>query len=181
MNCMRVPALQTLLLYSKSLDTNVNCTRILCDNWLELAFLDSEQTQDLVLKVMRLRKSIENLFKTKLDCYSRVSDDVEEDDQASKRNKESAHDAAVNEHRLENLTRLLKNKLAEFLDFDILYSLRRVLPAELKTMFIRNYEPNQVKAEGQPVDMKGFQGFEGVKQNTVKGGFKPTEYLTFNW
>jgi hypothetical protein len=177
MNCMRVPALQTLLLYSRSLDTNINCTRILCDNWLELAFLDSDQAQDLLFKVIRLRGSIENLFKTKLESKHDWDDsDKDEDDcQAKKCNR---HGDVSNENRLENLTKMLKNKLTEFLDCDILYSLRRVLPAELKTIFIKNYS-NQTHNTNE-VDSKVLDKFSNVKENMVKGGFKATEYLTFN-
>lgn len=67
MNCMRVPAAQTLLLYARSLDTNEHCTRIICDEWLELRFLDSELAQKLVSAVLYLRSSMERLFKIRLE------------------------------------------------------------------------------------------------------------------
>ena len=67
MNCMRVPAAQTLLLYARSLDTNDHCTRIICDEWIELRFLDAELAQKLLSSVLYLRASIERLFKTRLD------------------------------------------------------------------------------------------------------------------
>jgi hypothetical protein len=59
---MRVPALQTLLLYSKSIDTNISFTRLLCDGWIEIRFLDSLLAQNLISTVLYLRSSIEKLF-----------------------------------------------------------------------------------------------------------------------
>lgn len=67
MNCMRIPALQSLLLYARTLDTNAECTRIICDEWLEIRFLDQETAQTVISAVLKLRTSIEKLFKIRLE------------------------------------------------------------------------------------------------------------------
>lgn len=64
---MRIPALQSLLLYARSLDTNAECTRIICDEWLEIRFLNIEIAQKIISAIISLRTSIEKLFKIRLE------------------------------------------------------------------------------------------------------------------
>ena len=45
MNSLRMPALQTLFLFSQSIDTNGAFSRIVCDSWLELRFPEPQQAQ----------------------------------------------------------------------------------------------------------------------------------------
>lgn len=71
---MRAPALQTLLLYARSLDTNADCTRVLCDNWLEIRFLDAESAQKILSSILYLRSSIDKLFKIRLEDRLSVFD-----------------------------------------------------------------------------------------------------------
>ena len=65
--CLRTPALQTLLLYSSSLDTNTDCKRVLCDGWLELRFLDSESAEQALSSAVQLRSTWQALIQTKLE------------------------------------------------------------------------------------------------------------------
>lgn len=161
MNCLRVPALQSMLLYSKALDTNINLTRILCDGWLELRFLDSEAAQSLVASTIYLRSSIEKLFQLRLN-ENQIEDSKKREIQA---------------HRLE-LT--LRQKLAEFLDSDVVYSLRRVLPAELDKIYINKYALSSDN-ESKNLLPKSLHGFNSNTEiDKVKGGLKITEYLTYN-
>ena len=69
MNNMRVPALQTLLLYAKYLDTNADCTRIICDSWLEIRFLDADSAQRIVSAILYLRSSLDKLFHIRLEDH----------------------------------------------------------------------------------------------------------------
>ena len=55
-NAMRMPAAQTLLLFSPSMDTNSNFSRIVCDSWIELQFPDAAAAQSLLLKACQLRQ-----------------------------------------------------------------------------------------------------------------------------
>ena len=45
---MRKPAMQTLVLYASTLETNNDFTRILCDQWLEITFDSSETAQSII-------------------------------------------------------------------------------------------------------------------------------------
>ena len=65
-NVMRVPALQTVMLFSPSLDTNSDCTRLVVDEWLELKFPSSETGQEVIAAVQTLRSMWTHLLELKL-------------------------------------------------------------------------------------------------------------------
>jgi hypothetical protein len=199
---MRVPALQTLLLYAKSLDTNEDCTRILCDEWLEIKFLDAELAQKIVSAVLYLRSSIEKLFKIRLEDRLKVfdarleesdakNDEFERDRDDSKYSRESSSSAGNFKERAKTLERLLKKKLSEFLDSSILYSLRRVLPAEVATIYVRSFKSDSTVSSSEKKESKilnpklkeelSKHSESKAKANETKGGYRITDYLTYNW
>lgn len=215
---MRVPALQTVLLYAKSLDTNIDFTRIVCDGWIEIRFLDCVQAQNLISSVLYLRSSIEKLFKLKLEFYkinnnidndnernlydaednenrlikSGALNDSDDDDNNRPQSSKSRHynDNNSKEHltneekeiKISKLAKLLKEKLVEFLECDVLYSLRRMLPAEVSLVYIKRYNTSGDSInQGIESDIEFLKSFENVKQDETKGGFKITDYLTYNW
>jgi ATP-dependent RNA helicase DHX34 len=139
MNCMRVPALQTLLLYARSLDTNAECTRILCDSWLEIRFLDVIIAQKIISAIISLRTSIDKLFKIRLEERSKLFVNLNDKDNDEELEFSSISETKRRKERAKILENILKKKLTEFLDSSVLYSLRRVLPAELNTIYIKNY------------------------------------------
>jgi hypothetical protein len=47
--------LQSLLLFSRSIDTNGDCSRLVADGWLELQLADSESAVRLLATSLRLR------------------------------------------------------------------------------------------------------------------------------
>jgi hypothetical protein len=87
------------------------------------------------------------------------------------------------------LEKVLKRKLSEFLDSSVLYSLRRVLPAELSKMFVKQYEKEDVSSNQVDVNLLkeelrqhlSEKGASEEKVNETKGGFRITDYLTYNW
>lgn len=183
---MRVPALQTLLLYAKSIDTNISFTRFLCDGWIEIRFLDTMLAQALISKVLYLRSAIEKLFKLKLETYevrNINADDVEDDDDQSgskiRPAKLSNSEIEEKEYRIRNLTKNLKQKLVEFLDSDIVYSLRRMLPADVSSAYISKY--NSKTNDEEKIELEFLNKFEKFEENKEKGGHKVTDYLTYNW
>lgn len=185
MNCMRVSALQNLLLYSKSLDTNLDCARIICDDWLEIRFLDADSAQRILSAVLYLRSSIDKLFKIRLEDRQNIFKAMDEV------SYEEKHDISVNissnKERAKTLERLLKKKLSEFTDSSVLYSLRRVMPAEIATIYVKNF----ANAEGEDKKLindqinpdlgKYFENKKDAKINETKGGYRITDYLTYNW
>jgi hypothetical protein len=200
MNCMRVPAVQTLLLYAKSLDTNENCTRILCDEWIEIKFLDDQTAQKLLSSVIYLRSSIDKLFAIRLEnrlkVASRIEDRELDDYEASQTKTSSTNEDQVDlKERAKSLERLLKKKLSEFLDSSVLYSMRRILPAELATIYVKNFQKEDVSNDPPPAttsesetmmgsinsDLKKLLAKGRSVMNETKGGYKITNYLTYNW
>lgn len=178
MNCMRVPALQTLLLYSRSLDTNGDCTRILCDEWLEIRFLDSETGQKILSAVLYLRSAIEKLFKIRLEDRINFGSKQEDGEEI-----EVKQDKIEFKERAKKLEKILKKKLSEFLDSSFMYSIRRVLPAEVNKMFIKNYQTDSKSIDESKIQSEFKKHLESKDNNfnEIKGGYKITSYLTFNW
>lgn len=68
MNTLRMPAVQTLLLFAHTLDTNATCSRIVCDSWLCVDLPVPESGQNLLLKASNLRRAWSKMLATKLDC-----------------------------------------------------------------------------------------------------------------
>ncbi|PIK34094.1 putative ATP-dependent RNA helicase DHX34 [Apostichopus japonicus] len=116
-NTMKVPALQTILLYATSIDTNMDCTRIIADDWLEFTFTDCEGSQSLVSAVLQLRNVWTRLLAMKLK-------ETELRDGLESPNLEIKHQE-----------RLLASKLAQFLDSDVKYTMKRTSQTELQTMY----------------------------------------------
>ena len=111
MNTIRMPALQTLLLFSKTIDTNLTFSRIVFDSWIEVRFPTEEQSQRALIGTAKLRSLWLNLLNYKL------TDEEEKSDE----------------------TLLLETKLSkglmDFIHTEILYSMRRLLPGDLKIAF----------------------------------------------
>lgn len=188
MNCMRIPALQSVLLYARAIDTNSDCTRLICDEWLELRFLEAETAQKILSNVLTLRTSFEKLFRLRLQNrlrkYNRLEQDSNNDDSLEV-SRESGVEMGAGKERAKCLENLLKKKLAEFADSSVLYSIRRVMPAELSTTYIKAFEKSgQNEEENKEVLKKlSITGEETIepKENETKGGFRITEYITYNW
>jgi len=66
MNVMRTPAMQTLFLYASTLETNNDFTRILCDQWLEITFENSETAQNIISSLLLLRNARDLLLQLTL-------------------------------------------------------------------------------------------------------------------
>ncbi len=66
MNVMRTPAMQTLFLYASTLETNNDFTRILCDQWLEITFENSEAAQSIISSLLLLRNARDLLLQLTL-------------------------------------------------------------------------------------------------------------------
>lgn len=181
MNCMRIPALQSLLLYSRCLDTNAECTRILCDSWLEIRFLDAQTAQKIISSVISLRSSIDKLFKIRLEERSKLFTNLDDQDNEPK-DYSSIDESNRRKERAKILENILKKKLTEFLDSSLLYSLRRVLPAELNTIYIKNYNSENQNIENEILkQLSSTSNNEQPIINEAKGGYKMTDYLNYNW
>ena len=133
MESLRMPALPALLLFSHTLDCSGDFSVIVCDCWLELKFLSAEHAQDQVhisiclqlwiffqvLSAVRLRKLWRQLLLMKLtDTSAQVRDDER--------------------HRAEQnaLEAKLSRGLVEFVHNTTVFSIKRLLPGDLKVTCI---------------------------------------------
>jgi len=152
---MRVPALPALLLFSQSIDTNVDCSRIVCDGWLELTFESADDAQSILSASVKLRTAWQRLLNDKLQL--------------------SGHRRGVTEgdrdrrHRATSMQSALRTKLAEFLHSNIYYYIRRIHTAEQSHLYRGCVD---VSADDNPSNnlLSFITGGSGGEQHPVKGG-----------
>ena len=161
-NSMRVPALQTLMLFAQSLDTNADLTRLVVDCWLEICLPDSAAGQKVLTAVQQLRATWERLLKLRFD--------------ASKDNERLERKSATQRNKERDLEHLLASKLSEFLDSDVRYSLRRLLPSENQHLYFGPAGHSVIEDDSERL----LSLAPGSEPHPVKGGFRVNEYLTYN-
>ncbi|XP_023240234.1 probable ATP-dependent RNA helicase DHX34 [Centruroides sculpturatus] len=155
-NCVRIPAAHTLLLLAHSLDTNHDFTKVIADSWLELRFPDAEEAQNFLLCSIKLRDMWQDLLQQKLMENQSHDENYEETPEIKKKRT--------------NLERSIK----EFLHIEILFTVRRLLSADLKSLYIGSSESN---CAINPNILKDVT--ENIP-HPVKGGLILRDYLTYN-
>ncbi|KAM9367141.1 putative ATP-dependent RNA helicase DHX34 [Phaethornis superciliosus] len=151
-NCVRVPALQVLLLFSRSLDTSADCTRLVADGWLELHIPDPESALGLLSTALQLRSTWEKLLHQLLEGRGEESG-----------RQPSSRDVSA-----------LTRKLLEFLQMKVPYRLRQLTGLEKQNLYVG---PQTVVASPRLPGL--FQEME-MKPDEVKGGHRVTDFLTYN-
>lgn len=161
--CMRVPALQTILLFSNSMDTSHDFQRIVCDEWLEIRFESPEDAETVVESVVRLRTTWHHLLKQKLELCGR----------------NPGADKILHRRKLHHTQSLLSTKLAEFLHIDVCYYIRRMHAAELQQL---HRGPVDVASEGSVPFQNILGGLMhlGGTPHPIKGGVQVTPYLVYD-
>ncbi|XP_010281450.1 PREDICTED: probable ATP-dependent RNA helicase DHX34, partial [Phaethon lepturus] len=149
-NCVRVPALQALLLFSRSLDTSADCARLVADGWLELTVPDADSAVRLLSTALQLRSAWEKLLHQLLEGRGEESC-----------RRPSSRDVSV-----------LTRRLLEFLQMKL-----RVEEASMAEGFLASRAPQPVAAAPRLPGL--FQGTE-MKPDEVKGGHRVTDFLTYN-
>ncbi|XP_032083423.1 probable ATP-dependent RNA helicase DHX34 isoform X4 [Thamnophis elegans] len=158
-NCLRLPALQVLLLLARSLDTNADCTRIVADSWLELQVPVAEAAVRVLGIALRLRASWDKVLDR---CLQRLAGQAEE---------EKETEAPPSALEVCQLT----HELLSFLKTEVQYSLRRMTPLEQQHLYVGpRVAPGEAK--GLPSFFQGMQ----LVPHEVKGGYRIGEFLTFN-
>ncbi|NWQ90774.1 DHX34 helicase, partial [Burhinus bistriatus] len=151
-NCVRVPALQALLLFSRSLDTSADCARLVADGWLELTVPDADSALRLLSTALQLRSAWEKLLHQLLEGRGEDSG-----------RRPSSRDVSV-----------LSRGLLEFLQMEVPYRLRQLTGLEKQNLYVG---PQTVAAAPRLPGL--FQGME-MKPDEVKGGHRVTDFLTYN-
>ena len=166
MNSMRVPVLQTILLFSSSLDTNSDCTRVICDGWIEIGFQNGDSAQQLLSDVIKLRTAWDKLLELRLSTV------------------ESNRDNGPHSEHISYLQRSLSRKLAEFIDSKIQYSYRRISSTETSYLYVTSIpegdETEASDSDDTPQDTASqWLPLEGGEPHPTKGGLRVTEYMTY--
>ncbi|XP_077256228.1 putative ATP-dependent RNA helicase DHX34 isoform X2 [Temnothorax americanus] len=152
-NTLRMPAAQTLLLFAHEIDTNSTFSIIACDSWLMLEFPVPDSGQVLLLKAAKLRNKWDFLLNQQLQG-SDSADDERKD--FSKVEQSLTHD------------------VIEYMHTTIPYTIRRLLPADLKIMYVGNGN-NDTSIEPNPF----HADFKSIP-NIRKGGAYVTDSITYN-
>ncbi|XP_005900989.2 probable ATP-dependent RNA helicase DHX34 isoform X1 [Bos mutus] len=159
-NCVRIPALQSLLLFSRSLDTNGDCSRLVADGWLELQLADTESAVRLLAASLRLRAHWESALDRQLAHQARRRlEDEEEEEEAPVNHKEVA---------------ALSRELLQFMTSKVSYSLRRLTGLEAQNLYVG---PQTITAAPS---LPGLFGNSTPSPHPTKGGYAVTDFLTYN-
>nr|XP_058901721.1 probable ATP-dependent RNA helicase DHX34 isoform X3 [Kogia breviceps] len=159
-NCVRIPALQSLLLFSRSLDTSGDCCRLVADGWLELQLADSESAVRLLAASLRLRARWESALDRQLarQAQWRLEDKDEEEE------------APVNRREVAALSR----ELLQFTASKVSYSLRRLTGLEIQNLYVG---PQTITAAPS---LPGLFGCSTPSPHPTKGGYAVTDFLTYS-
>ncbi|KAM9039840.1 putative ATP-dependent RNA helicase DHX34 isoform 1-T4 [Sarcophilus harrisii] len=158
-NCVRLPALQTLLLFSQSLDTNGDCSRLVADGWLQLQLEGSESAMGLLSAVLRLRARWEEALDRQLAR------------QAQPRGEERAAAALKAERKA---AAALGRDLLGFVRSKVSYSIHKLTALEAQNLYVG---PQTIAAAPQ---LSGLFGEATLSPHDTKGGYIITSFLTYN-
>ncbi|XP_073336152.1 probable ATP-dependent RNA helicase DHX34 [Pagrus major] len=156
-NCVRVPALQALLLVANSVDSNADCTRLVVDGWLELELRDPEEALKTLSTALTHRAEWERLLLAQLGNSTMEGQGVSR---------------KVMEKLSEGLVRYL-------LYTEVSYSLRRLTAFQTQNLFIgpqSESELSHIEAPGLSVLFPGAE----AKPDPIKGGLRVTSFFTYN-
>ncbi|KAK3727046.1 hypothetical protein QZH41_012547, partial [Actinostola sp. cb2023] len=161
-NLMRVPGLQTLFLFARSLDTNADLTRVVADAWLEVQCDDVKAAQEMISAVLQLRGTWARLLELRLEAKLARGNSL-----------------GLEMNKCRDLERLLAQKLGEFLDSNIRYSMTRLLSSDEKHLYIGPHNPrNLITQSSEALPFK--RPSMSIDIHPIKGGIRVNEYLTYN-
>ncbi|XP_077467629.1 putative ATP-dependent RNA helicase DHX34 [Stigmatopora argus] len=150
-NCVRVPALQALLLVANSVDSNADCSRLVVDGWLELQMRAPEEALKTLSGALTLRAEWERLLQSQLG-----QDAVEEGARKT--------------------TRKLAERLVRFLLYtEVNYSLQRLSALGIQNLYVGPQAESDLGLGAAPL----FSGVE-AKPDPIKGGLRVSNFFTYN-
>ncbi|KAG7471156.1 hypothetical protein MATL_G00121320 [Megalops atlanticus] len=156
-NCVRVPALQALLLVAGSVDSNADCTRLVVDGWLELGLSDGEAALRALSSALTLRGDWERLLQAQLG--------------------RGAGGLAGPSISRKDLEKLCEGLVRFLLYTEVSYSLRRLTALQSQNLYIG---PQQVTGlPDAPALNPLFPGME-AEPHPIKGGLRVTSFFTYN-
>ncbi|XP_036601733.1 probable ATP-dependent RNA helicase DHX34 [Trichosurus vulpecula] len=158
-NCVRLPALQALLLFSRNLDTSGDCSRLVADGWLQLQLEDGEGATRLLSASLRLRARWEEALDRQL---------------ARQAQPRGENGAAVAPKMERKVAAALGRDLLDFMRSKVSYSIYRLTALEAQNLYVG---PQTVTAAPQ---LPGLFGEAALTPHETKGGYTVTSFLTYN-
>ncbi|XP_061637204.1 probable ATP-dependent RNA helicase DHX34 [Phyllopteryx taeniolatus] len=154
-NCVRVPALQALLLVANSLDSNADCSRLVVDGWLELQVKMPEEALRALSTALNLRAEWERLLQAQLG---------------------QSPTAEVSRKSMQKLS----ERLVRFLLYtEINYSLQRLSALHTQNLYVGPQPELELSLGVSAGFTQLFPGAE-AKPDPVKGGLRVTNFFTYN-
>ncbi|KAM7398965.1 hypothetical protein PAMP_018264 [Pampus punctatissimus] len=159
-NCVRVPALQALLLVANSVDSNADCTRLVVDGWLELELRNPEEALKVLSTSLTLRAEWERLLLAQLG--------------------QSPTEEAAVQGVSSRVMKKLSERLVRFLLYtEISYSLRRLTAFQTQNLYIGPQSESELSHTKTPDVSSLFPGAE-AKPDPIKGGLRVTSFFIYN-
>lgn len=163
MNTFRMPAATTLLLFSHSIETNLTCSRIVCDEWICLDFPSPESGMTLLSKAVEIREIWNKLMTEKLELVEKKNVDNE---------MKKIHGI------LDKLEYKLSQSVIGFMNCEVNYTIKRLLAGDLKIIYTGPEEnENLLKICTPNPFMEDFELIE----NNAKGGVLVTPFINYGW
>ena len=171
-NSVRMPALQTLLLFSARIETNLDFSRLVFDSWIEVRFGGPDPYEGLnqLSKAFVLRQVWQELLTMRLE------DSLKDDADGEGADEDASGDAEAKRCREQELETVLSGGLVEFIHSESLMSMRRLMPGDLKVIY--NRKPiTEISADTNP-----FPSYPRVdpKPDNEKGGTQLNDYILYN-
>uniref|UniRef100_A0A182U3Q7 RNA helicase n=1 Tax=Anopheles melas TaxID=34690 RepID=A0A182U3Q7_9DIPT len=166
-NTLRMPAAQTLLLFAHTIETNASCSRIVCDAWLCLDFPAPESGQALLLKATKLRRLWNRLLAEKLKALT-----ITADGELTKAERNVS---------IDQMNRELWSSLAQYMNTEVCYTMKKLLPADLKSLYkgpSREEDEEDEERMELPDPNPFAEDFQPLR-NETKGGVYLTENITY--
>ncbi|XP_038548307.1 probable ATP-dependent RNA helicase DHX34 [Micropterus salmoides] len=159
-NCVRVPALQALLLVANSVDSNADCTRLVVDGWLELELREPEEALKALSTALTLRAEWERLLLVQLG--------------------QSTMGGPAGQGVSRKVMEKLSEGLVRFLLYtEVSYSLRRLTAFQTQNLYIGPQPESELSHTKAPDLNPLFPGVE-AKPDPIKGGLRVTSFFTYN-
>ncbi|XP_015196359.2 probable ATP-dependent RNA helicase DHX34 isoform X1 [Lepisosteus oculatus] len=156
-NCVRVPALQALLLVANSVDTNADCTRVVVDSWLELCLDDGGAALRTLSMALQLRQDWERLLQAHLG--------------------HSTGKVGASGVLRKDLERLSDGLVRFLLYTEVSYSLRRLTTLESQNLYIG---PQTQDWLNKSLEQSSLFPSTDVRPDPNKGGLWVTSFFTYN-
>ncbi|MBN3310424.1 DHX34 helicase, partial [Amia calva] len=156
-NCVRMPALQGLLLVGNSVDCNADCTRVVVDGWLELVISDGEAALGALSMALTLRQDWERLLQAQLG--------------------RAAGGAGVLGVPRRDLEKLSDNLVRFLLYNEVHYSLRRLTALESQNLYVG---PQAQEGLPEALGLNPLFPSAEAHPDPIKGGLRVTSFFTYN-